>query len=206
MAAMGKDHPLNIFRQLDSGFDRASRKRRTVQGKVVATAPRASTSAPAVAAARASPRRAPPQAGRPRANRLLLYAVLVVVGGFAIYLAGANASGAVPLKSSESVFTTATAEGGFSILAASYDGSVDSRELAVAVRDVLRNQGFPDVQVYGYPPIKDDVHATYNVLVGRAETATALKQLLARLRSVPGPLGNPVPFRDARVIEAPRGS
>ncbi|MHC5212303.1 MAG: hypothetical protein ACYTG2_16420 [Planctomycetota bacterium] len=203
---MGKEHPLNIFRQLDSGFDKASRKRRTVQGKVVASAPRASGRAPAVAAARAKTRRAPKLAGRPRANRMLLYSVLVVVGGFAIYLAGANASGVVPLKSTEEVFTTSTAEGGFTILAASYEGTPESRALAVAVRDVLRGQGFSEVQVYGYPPIKDDVHASYNVMVGRAASATELKQLLARLRAVPGPLGNPVPFRDARVIEAPSGS
>lgn len=203
---MGKEHPLNIFRQLDSGFDHASRKRRTVQGKVVASAPRAPARAPAVVAARSAPRRAAALAGRPRANRALLYAVLVVVGGLAIYVAGANAAGSVPLKSNEPVFATSTADGGFSILAATYEGSVESRELAIAVRDVLRNQGFPEVQVYGYPPIEDGVHATYNVLVGRAPRATALKPVLASLRAVPGPLGNPVPFRDARVIEAPSGS
>jgi hypothetical protein len=210
MAAMGKDHPLNIFRQLDSGFDKASRKRRTVQGKVVGSAPLPGLRAPAIAAARGqtprAPSRAPALAGRPRANRILLYAVLVVIGGLAIYLAGASGAGVVPLKSNEAVFATSVADGGFTILAASYEGTTESRELAVAVRDVLRNQGFPEVQVYGYPPITNEVHKSYNVMVGRAAAATDLRQLLARLRAVPGPLGNPVPFRDARVIEAPSGS
>ena len=48
---MGKKHPLDIFRNTGTGFDSASRERRTVLGRVVTSAPRATTpQAPAPAA------------------------------------------------------------------------------------------------------------------------------------------------------------
>jgi len=48
---MGKKHPLDIFRASGAGFDSASRERRTVLGRVVTSAPRATTpQAPAPAA------------------------------------------------------------------------------------------------------------------------------------------------------------
>jgi hypothetical protein len=43
MAAMGKKHPLDIFRHSSSGFDSASRERRVMLGRVVTSAPRATT-------------------------------------------------------------------------------------------------------------------------------------------------------------------
>jgi hypothetical protein len=206
MAAMGKEHPLNIFKQQGYGFDTATRDRRTLPGKVVASAPRARPVAPIIAAARKErgERAAPaPATGRPRANRMLLYSVLVVAGGLVLYVAGAAASGPALKSSSEEVFSTAAASGDFTILAADYPGSESNRNLAVAVRDMLRNHGLPEVRVLGYPPITEGVHSRYTVLVGSGRTAGALKDVLSRLRAVTGPIGDPAPFRDAKLIEAP---
>src|SRR6185436_7492462 len=199
MAAMGKEHPLNIFKQQAIGFETATRERRTLPGKIVATAPRARPMAPLVAAARQE--RAAAQAGRPRTNRLLLYSVLVVAAGLVLYVAGA-ASGAPSLKT-ETVFSTAAATGDFTILAADYAGNEANHNLALAVRDMLRGRGLPDVRVLGYPPIKDGIHSRYTVLVGSGRTAGALKDVLARLRAISGPIGDPAPFRDAKLIESP---
>jgi len=200
MAAMGKEHPLNIFKQQALGFETATRERRTLPGKVVASAPRARTVAPILAAARKE--RAPPAAGRPRTNRLMLYSVLVVAAGLVLYVAGA-AAGSPSLKASETVFSTASATGDFTILAADYPGTPTSQGLALAVRDLLRNHGLPDVRVLGYPPVRDGIHSRYTVLVGSGRTAGALKDALSRLRSVTGPIGDPAPFRDAKLIETP---
>lgn len=208
---MGKDHPLNIFKQQGTGFDTASRDRRTLPGKVVASAPRTRPVAPIIAAARKErgepagrPERAErgPRTGRPRANRLLLYSVLVVAGGLVLYIAGAAAA-SPSLKTSQEVFSTAAASGDFTILAADYSGSEANHNLAIAVRDMLRSHGLPDVRVLGYPPIEDGIHSRYTVLVGSGRTAGALKDVLARLRAVTGPIGDPAPFRDAKLIEAP---
>jgi hypothetical protein len=202
MAAMGKEHPLNIFKQQGVGFDTATRERRTLPGKVVASAPRRRPVAPLIAAAR---KEHAPATGRPRANRMLLYSVLVVAGGLVLYVAGAAAS-SPPLKSSssEEVFSTASATGDFTILAADYSGTEANRNLAVAVRDMLRGHGLPDVRVLGYPPVDGGVHSRYTVLVGSGRTAGALKEALARLRAVTGPIGDPAPFRDAKLIETPQ--
>jgi hypothetical protein len=198
MAAMGKDHPLNIFRQQAIGFDTATRERRTLPGKIVASAPRARPMAPLVAAAR---KERAATTGRPRTNRLLLYSVLVVAAGLVLYVAGA-AAGAPALKS-ETVFSTAAATGDFTILAADYTGTEANHNHALAVRDMLRGRGLPDVRVLGYPPVKDGVHSRYTVLVGNGRTAGALKDVLGRLRAITGPIGDPAPFRDAKLIETP---
>ena len=195
---MGKEHPLNIFRQQAIGFDTATRERRTLPGKIVASAPRARPMAPLVAAAR---KERAATTGRPRANRLLLYSVLVVAAGLVLYVAGA-ASGAPSLKS-ETVFSTAAATGEFTILAADYPGTDGNHNLALAVRDMLRGRGLPDVRVLGYPPVKDGIHSRYTVLVGSGRTAGALKDVLGRVRAITGPIGDPAPFRDAKLIEAP---
>src|SRR5262245_53632352 len=129
MAAMGKEHPLNVFRQQGFGFDTATRERRTLPGKVVATAPRARPAAPILAAARRE--HAAPATGRPRANRLLLYPVLAVAAGLVRHVAGA-AAGSPSLKSDEPIFSTASANAGdFTILAADYQGSVANQGLAL---------------------------------------------------------------------------
>ena len=198
---MGKEHPLNVFRQQGFGFDTATRERRTLPGKVVATAPRARPAAPILAAARRE--QAAPVTGRPRANRVLLYSVLVVAAGLVLYVAGA-AAGSPSLKADEPIFSTASANAGdFTILAADYQGSATNQSLALAVRDMLRGQGLPDVRVLGYPPVKDGVHSRYTVLVGNGRSAGALRDTLQRLRAVTGPIGDPAPFRDARLIETP---
>jgi hypothetical protein len=134
---------------------------------------------------------------------MLLYSVLVVTGGLVLYVAGAAASGPSLKASSEEVFSTAAATGDFTILAADYAGSEANRNLAVAVRDLLRGHGLPDVRVLGYPPISEGVHSRYTVLVGSGRTAGALKDTLGRLRAVTGPIGDPAPFRDAKLIETP---
>jgi len=200
MAAMGKEHPLNIFKQQALGFETATRERRTLPGKVVASAPRARTVAPILAAARKE--RAPPAAGRPRTNRLMLYSVLVVAAGLVLYVAGA-AAGSPTLKAPETIFSTASATGDFTILAADYPGTPTSHALALAVRDKLRGLGLPDVRVLGYPPVRDGIHSRYTVLVGNGRTAGALRDTLGRLRAITGPIGDPAPFRDAKLIETP---
>ena len=197
---MGKEHPLNIFRQQGFGFETATRERRTLPGKVVASAPRARPVAPILAAARQE--RAAPATGRPRTNRLMLYSVLVVAAGLVLYVAGA-AAGSPSLKTSETIFSTASATGDFTILAADYTGSPANEGLALAVRDMLRGHGLPDVRVLGYPPVRDGIHSRYAVLVGNGRTAGALRDTLARLRGLTGPIGDPAPFRNARLIETP---
>jgi hypothetical protein len=207
MAAMGKEHPLNIFRNNPDGFRSASRSRRTVKGKVVASAPRATTRpkggsarSPAITAAR-PPR--PRPAGRSRANRALLYSTLIVVGALTVYVAGASARTPALKSETETLFSTAGADASFTILAVEYPGTEESRGLAVAVRDMLRRQGFPGVEVLGYPPIVDDVHDRYQIQVGRGESRGALLPLLQRLRAFQGPVSNPLPFKEADIVRAP---
>ena len=200
---MGKEHPLNIFRQQGLCFDTATRERRTLPGKVVASAPRTRPVAPILAAARQGREgRAAPVAGRPRTNRLMLYSVLVVAAGLVLYVAGA-AAGSPSLKASETIISTASAAGDFTILAADYPGTPDSQGLALAVRDLLRGHGLPDVRVLGYPPVRDGIHSRYTVLVGNGRSAGALRDTLGRLRAITGPIGDPAPFRDAKLIETP---
>jgi len=65
---MGKKHPLDIFRTTPSGFDSASRDRRTLPGKVVASTPRPGQSTADTASAPerpAAPGRAPPERSAP---------------------------------------------------------------------------------------------------------------------------------------------
>ena len=197
---MGKEHPLNIFRQQALGFESATRERRTLPGKVVASAPRARPVAPILAAARRE--RDAPAAGRPRTNRLMLYSVLVVAAGLVLYVAGA-AAGSPSLKATETIISTSSASGDFTILAADYPGSATSQGLALAVRDLLRGHGLPDVRVLGYPPVRDGIHSRYTVLVGNGRSAGALRDTLGRLRAITGPIGDPAPFRDAKLIETP---
>lgn len=197
---MGKEHPLNIFRQQALGFESATRERRTLPGKVVASAPRARPVAPILAAARRE--RDAPAAGRPRTNRLMLYSVLVVAAGLVLYVAGA-AAGSPSLKATETIISTSAASGDFTILAADYPGSATSQGLALAVRDLLRGHGLPDVRVLGYPPVRDGIHSRYTVLVGNGRSAGALRDTLGRLRAITGPIGDPAPFRDAKLIETP---
>jgi hypothetical protein len=66
MAAMGKKHPLDIFRSSGGGFDSASRERRTVMGRVVTSAPRAT--APQAAAPAAQADKLPPAVAALRAR------------------------------------------------------------------------------------------------------------------------------------------
>jgi len=68
---MGKKHPLDIFRSSEAGFDSASRERRTVLGRVVASAPR-SVALPAPATPVAAPTSAtlPPAVAATRARVL----------------------------------------------------------------------------------------------------------------------------------------
>ncbi|HEX5009167.1 MAG TPA: hypothetical protein VFY71_02105 [Planctomycetota bacterium] len=63
---MGKKHPLDIFRTSGTGFDSASRERRTVMGRVVTSAPRAT--APQAAAPAASAENLPPAVAALRAR------------------------------------------------------------------------------------------------------------------------------------------
>jgi hypothetical protein len=71
MAAMGKKHPLDIFRNSSSGFDSASRERRTMLGRVVASAPRG----PAAPAAPPAPAGLPPAVAATR-ERVLASAAI----------------------------------------------------------------------------------------------------------------------------------
>jgi len=68
---MGKKHPLDIFRNSSSGFDSASRERRTMLGRVVASAPRG----PAAPAAPPAPAGLPPAVAATR-ERVLASAVI----------------------------------------------------------------------------------------------------------------------------------
>ena len=73
---MGKKHPLDIFRNSSQGFDSASRERRTVIGRVVASAPRAAAgpgaqAAPGAPAASASATTALPPAVAATRERML---------------------------------------------------------------------------------------------------------------------------------------
>ena len=61
-AVVGRKHPLDVFRSTGDGFEKASRKRRTVQGKVIASSVRQRAEGSGTATSkRSSPSRATPK-------------------------------------------------------------------------------------------------------------------------------------------------
>jgi hypothetical protein len=322
MAAMGKKHPLDIFRSSADGFDTASRERRTVVGRVVASAPRVAAGdgeparspaplppglPPAVAATRlrvsgepvappqtppaglasrgdsgfervavpagarplspppvpmqvpapvrpespvrpeaqagrvvdrpapapvapravapprpaAAPRAPAPRTAPPRApdakdagvarllrmpasvNRALMLSACVLVGGLALWTMFASLGGGPALKSQ---VPAATPPGGqvFRVQAAAYPGTLAGQALAFSARDLLRQQGFPDVDVVAWPGSQPDTFARFDLVAGRAASEAALADVLARLKGLKNwPGSQKSPFRDALVAAFP---
>ncbi len=216
---MGNRHPLDIFRSSDGGFASASRTRRTLTGKVVATSPRAGGAAagraaapPAILAARGGRPAVAAATGRssagPRlaANRVMLYSVLLLVGGLAIYVLGANASATPPLRS-ETVFTTGDAlasTDGYVILAATFRGGEVDYAAAWAARAELDRRGY-HAQVLGYRTEDGAGYDRFELIVGHAATPAELEGALGALKSLrewPGIEG--APFTAAQIAPAPK--
>ncbi|MGQ0553801.1 MAG: hypothetical protein ACT4PU_11355 [Planctomycetota bacterium] len=194
---MGSKHPLDLFRSSDSGFNSASRGRRTVQGRVTATAPRAKPQASAKQGAGKQPARAG------AAPRKVLYGVLALVGLLSIYLVGANSRGDSPaLKSGSPSAADGTAL--FAVQVLDVVGSESSLAIARDLRDKLNAAGYPQAQVLGYAPIKNDLHARYAVTVGLATEAEELTALLDAMQRLPGPGADPELFRRSKLVEIPR--
>lgn len=209
---MGKKHPLDIFRSHDDGFGSASRSRRTVTGKVVSSAPRVK---PAEKPHTGDSRRAPPRgpgARGPRwgVRRWMMTGTGVVVVGLTLYLVGANfATPALKAPGTEEVFRTgprpAASDAVFVIEALALPGSEAGRTGAVEVARQLRERGYPEVQVLGFPPVDQaGLHAQYKVFVGRTRTRAPLGTTLQQLKALPGPPGHERPFAGAQIVEAPK--
>jgi hypothetical protein len=183
-----------------------------VTGKVVASSPRAAPAAPRRAAPPAilAARGAKDAGGGARSsmrlpmNRVMLYSVLLVVGGVLVYVLGANASASTALKK-ETVFTAGdvlAAANGYTILAATFRGSDADYAAAWAARTELEKRGY-QAQVLGYRG--SEGYERYELLVGHAAAGQELETALAALRSVrkwPGIEGPP--FVAARIVPAPR--
>jgi len=137
-------------------------------------------------------------------NRVMLYSVLLVVGGVLVYVLGANASASPALKS-ETVFTTGdalAAANGYTILAATFRGSDADYAAAWAARTELDKRGY-EAQVLGYRG--GEGYERYELLVGHAASAAGLETALSALRAVrkwPGIEGPP--FVAARIVPAPQ--
>ncbi len=294
---MGKKHPLDIFRSSADGFDTASRERRTVVGRVVASAPRAVPGdaeparatapeaaltglPPAVAAMRRSvqaapavtpapavarnpgglervvlppgarplhPPRAPVaaqaqaalaaewpapfavrpaaparQAPAPRAaashpeavpprmlrlpasvNRALMLSACVLVGGLALWTLAASLGGGPALKSAAPGPAPAGAQV-FRVQAAAYPGTLAGQASAFNARDLLRQQGFPDVDVVAWPGSQPDTFARFDLVVGRGGSEAALAEVLKSLKGLRNwPGAQKSPFKDALVVGWP---
>lgn len=153
-------------------------------------------------------------------NRKTLYSVLAIFGAFGLYLMGASTSTPALKRSSEEIFRTgqptlsqmteapsaglATIDAPeYAILVATYAGSEHGRGIVRITRDVLREEGFPRTDIVGYPDKLEGEFDRFELLVGRAARTAELNGLLGQIRKYPGLRNDPLPFRDAYVVEVP---
>ena len=216
---MGKQHPLDVFRTSESGFTKATQRRRRVQGKVLAT-----TAHPAPNPAERS--RGPGllggiDGGDAVVVRRLAYGALglLLVAGLLWGLDWFTSPGSAP-QLQKSTYAEALGGDGereaagaesvvsaWTIQAATYNGSMNGRAMAEAARDELFQRGWADVHVLGFPSDENpQIMLRYELVVGVGRSEQALVQDLAALRAISDwSGGTPSPFLDASIQPHPLG-
>lgn len=215
-----KQHPLDVFRTSESGFGKATRRRR-VQGKVLA-----STARPTQATAEKS--RGPGLLGGFQGGDAVLvrraaygaFAVLLVVGlvwSVDHFTSPGNGDYTLPTLSINEAMGGAEANrqpadagpapNTWTITAATYNGTHMGQAMAENARDELLRRGWSDVLVLGHPR-DDDPNAMkrFELVLGVGSSADALAADLAELRALSDwPHGDPSPFLKARIVPHPLG-
>lgn len=223
-------HPLDIFKSTEKGFNHATRQRRTIVGKVLASTIRSGkddggkspSRGPGLLGAKARPTKkkegrarkvlalSPAAARADALGRKLIYGLGVAFVLVALVFALRSTfiddgPEQITSLSSDSLRGDPVADDGVgvhTILAASYGASEDALRLAYAAHDELLARGFEDVLVVEVAGPQGGI-AGYQLIVGRAH-ASALGDLRRSLRSLDDwPYGDGQPFSGANIRAHP---